>query len=87
MDGHNPRRPGVSSEVYLCRSWSAPGEAELIARKLSEEQRRRWHSPDARPEALHLLRQPKEAAAELTENLDKHPEDVPSYEMMGMLAK
>ena len=37
-------------------------------------------------EALHLLRKPKEAVAELTKILDQHPDDVRSYEKMGILA-
>ena len=37
-------------------------------------------------EALCLLRKPKEAVAELTKILEQHPDDVQSYERMGILA-
>ncbi|MCL5280970.1 MAG: tetratricopeptide repeat protein [Planctomycetes bacterium] len=70
-------------EVYL---GGAPGEAELIARRYLEFEDdvtvRRMLA-----DAYALQRKPKEAAAELTTILQKHPEDVLSYERMGALAE
>lgn len=71
-------------EIYL--GLRMPGEAELIAGRYLE------FTDDVvirrmRAEALALQRKPKEAIAELTTILEKHPEDVLSYERMGVLAE
>jgi tetratricopeptide (TPR) repeat protein len=70
-------------EIYL---GGMPGEAELIAGRYLE------FTDDVvirrmRADALTLQRKPKEAVAELTTILEKHPEDVLSYERMGLLAE
>ena len=86
VEGRNPEANRRLIEVYLWPSMGAPGEAELIARRYLE------NSDDLGirrmlADALWQERKPREAAAELTKILEKHPEDVLSYERMGMLAE
>jgi tetratricopeptide (TPR) repeat protein len=69
-------------EIYL---GGMPGEAELIARRYLE------FNDDVAirrmlADALVLQRKPKDAAEELNKILVKHPEDVLTYERLGMLA-
>lgn len=84
LDTHNLQAVRGLLELYL-PSRATAGEAELIASHFLENNDdvgiRRRHA-----EALYLLRKPKEAVAELTKILDQHPDDVQSYERMGMLA-
>ncbi|MCX5647396.1 MAG: tetratricopeptide repeat protein [Phycisphaerae bacterium] len=84
LDSHNLKAVRGLMELYLL-SRDSVGEAELVAQHFLENNDdvgiRRMHA-----EALRLLHKPKEAAAELKENLEKHPDDVQSYEMMGWLA-
>ena len=86
LDGRHREATQRLVEVYLWPSWSAPGEAELIARRYLE-------AKDDVPlrrmlaDALALQRKPREAAAELMTILEKHPEDVLAYERLGMLAE
>ncbi len=73
-------------EVYLWPSMGAPGEAELLARRFLET------SDDVGirrmlADALWQQRKSNEAAAQLRTILEKHPEDVLSYERMGILAE
>jgi tetratricopeptide (TPR) repeat protein len=85
LDGRHQEAARRLIEVYL-RRMRVPGEAELIARRYLE------YDDDVTvrrmlADALALQRKPKEAAAELTTILQEHPEDVLSYERMGMLAE
>jgi tetratricopeptide (TPR) repeat protein len=85
LDSHNLKAVRGLFELYLSDIRSA-GVAELIARRFLEDNDdvsiRRMHA-----DALRLLHKPQEAATELKEHLEKHPDDVQSYEMMGWLAK
>ena len=90
LDGRNTKAAERLMEVYLWpssdRPEGLPGEAKQIADRYLE------NGDDVgirrmRAEALQRLRQPEAAAAELAKILKEHPEDVLSYEMMGMLAK
>jgi tetratricopeptide (TPR) repeat protein len=73
-------------EVYLGPSWNAPAEAKLIAenylKSRDDVEIRRMLA-----DALRRQRLFKEAADELNKILQKHPEDVLTYERMGMLAE
>lgn len=86
LDGRHREATRRLIEVYLWPAMGAPGEAELIARRYLEFDDdvtvRRMLA-----DALALQRKPKEAAAELTTILQKHPEDVLAYERMGVLAE
>ena len=85
LDSRNLKAVQGLMELYLS-SRAPAGEAELIGRRFLENNNddvgiRRMYA-----EALCLLRKPKEAVAELTKILDQHPDDVQSYERMGLLA-
>ena len=86
LDGRNTEAARRLIEVYLWPSMRAPGEAELIARRYLETS----DNIDIRrmlADALWQQRKPAEAAAVLTALLEKHPEEVASYERLGMLAE
>ncbi len=85
LDGRNREAAQRLMEVYLWPSMGAPGEAELIGRRYLEANDdigiRRLFA-----DALWQQRKTNEAAAQLRTILEKHPEDVLSYERMGILA-
>jgi lipopolysaccharide biosynthesis regulator YciM len=84
LDGRNLEAARRLTEVYLSPSMGAPGEAELIVERYLETNEdlglRRMLA-----DALWQQRKINEAVAQLTMILEKHPEDVLSYERMGAL--
>jgi predicted Zn-dependent protease len=86
LDGRNVEAARRLIEVYLWPSVGAPVDANMVAANYLKSNDdagiRRMHA-----QALYLLRKPEGAAEELKKNLDQHPDDVQSYEMMGNLAK
>ncbi|MCU0914620.1 MAG: tetratricopeptide repeat protein [Planctomycetes bacterium] len=86
LDPRNLEATRRLMEVYLWPSMGAPGEAELIGRRYLENQDdptiHRMHA-----DALWQQRKVQDVATELTAILAKHPEDVLSYERMGILAE
>ncbi len=86
LDSRNREAAQHLMEVYLWPSMGAPGEAELIGRRYLETNDdvgiRRMFA-----DALWQQRKPNEAATQLRMILEKHPEDVLSYERLGMLAE
>ena len=86
LDGRQREATRRLVEVYLWPSTGAPAEARLIAEnylKSNDDVEIRRMLADA----LWQQRKPKEAANELNKILEKHPEDVLSYERLGMLAE
>ncbi len=65
----------------------ATAEAKLIAENYLKYNEEDVEIRRLLADALWLLRKPKEAAVELNKILEKHPEDVLTYERMGMLAE
>lgn len=84
LDPGNQEATRRLAEVYL--SVGAPGEAELIAKRYLESR----DDVDVQrllADSLLQQRKPKEAVTVLTALLAKHPDDVASYERMGVLAE
>ena len=85
LDSRNTKAAQRLIEVYLWPSMRAPGEAELIARRYLESNEdvsiRRMLA-----DSLWQQRKPGDAVTVLKAILEKHADDVLSYERLGTLA-
>ncbi len=84
LDGHHREATRRLVEIYL---GGAPGEARLIAENYLKNNEDEVEIRRLLADALWQQRKPKEAAGELNRILAKHPEDVQTYERLGMLAE